>query len=172
MLRTAIAMSTLALLSHFAAFTQNTPNFSGTWKSDTARSESAHQTTPIGPITLIISQTPAEISIETRTNVKDRASIANEKLIYKLDGSETTMPGNSGISIVCKAHWEGADLITETVRNLGGSTVTTHWILTMDARGTEITIKKVLTVQHGYQSPGARNVGTGVDVFVKVRAGH
>lgn len=172
MSRTAMAFSTVALLSHFAAFPQNTPNFSGTWKSDTARSESAHQTTPVGPITLTISQTATEISIDTKTSVKDRPSIANEKLIYKLDGSETTMAGNSGIPIVCKAHWEGADLVAETARNLGGSTVTTIWVLKMDARGKEITIRKTLTVQHGYQSPGAKNVGTGIDIFVKTTGGH
>jgi hypothetical protein len=170
MSRTAIAISTVMLFFHFAAFTQNTRNFSGTWKSDAARSESAHQAIPIGPITLIISQTATEISIETKTRVKDRPLIANEKLIYRLDGAETTMAGNSGAPIVCKAHWDGADLVTETVRNLG-STVTTSWVLRMDARGKELTIKKTLTVQHGYQSPDAKNVGTGTDIFVKTRAG-
>ena len=169
MLRTAIAISTLALLSQFAALTQNPPDFSGTWKSDIARSESAHQATPVGPITLTISQTATEISIETRTNAKDKPLVANEKLIYKLDGSETTMAGNSGVPIVCKAHWEGTDLVAETARNLGGSTVTTSWVLKMDPKGKELTIKKTLTVQHGYQSADAKNIGTGIDIFIKTK---
>jgi hypothetical protein len=78
------------------------------------------------------------------------------------------MAGKSGAPIVCKAHWEGTDLVTETVRNLNESTVTTRWVLKMDALSKELTIKKTLTVQHGYQSPDAKNVGTGADVFVKI----
>ena len=36
------------------------------------------------------------------------------------------------------------------------------------ANGREMTIDKTLTVQHGYQGlPGARNMGHGVDVFVR-----
>jgi hypothetical protein len=171
MSRTVMAILTLTLLFPLAAPTQNTPDFSGTWKSDAARSESAHQAVPIGPITLIVSQTATEISIETRTRSKDRPLIANERLNYRLDGSETTMAGNSGVPIVCKAHWEGADLVTETVRNVSGSTVTTRWVLRMDTRSKELTIKKTLTVQHGYQSPEAKNVGTGTDVFVKTGSG-
>src|ERR1051325_3253412 len=152
MSRTAIAISTVTLFFPFAAFMQNVRNFSGTWKSDAARSESAHQGMPIGPIFLTILQTANEISIETKTRAKDRPIIANERLTYKLDGSETTMAGNFGAPIVFQAHWEGAYLVTETGRNLGGSTVTTSWVLRMDARGNELTIKKTLTVQHGYQS--------------------
>jgi len=171
MSRTPIAIATVTLFFPFAASAQNTPNFSGTWKSDATRSESAHQAMPIGPITLTISQTATEISIETKTSAKDRALIANERLTYRLNGSETIMAGNSGAPIVCKAHWEQADLVTETVRNLGGSTVTTMWLLRMDRHGKELTIKKTLTVQHGYQSPDAKNVGTGTDIFLKIRAG-
>lgn len=169
--RTAIPVFTAALLLHSLTFTENTPDFSGTWKSDRARSDSTHQGTPIGPITLIISQTATEITIETKTRAKDRPLIANERLTYRLDGSETRMGGNSETAVRCKAHWDGADLVTETARTLNGSTVTTSWILTMDPRGKELTIKKTLTVQHGYQSLDARNVGTGTDIFVKTAAG-
>jgi len=167
MSRNAIAIPTIALLTQFAAFTQSTLNFSGTWKLDAARSASAHQATSIGPVTLTISQTATEISIETKTDAKDRSLIANERLIYKLDGSETTMANNSGVPVACRAHWEGADLVAETTRDLSGSTVTTSWVLKMDASGKEIRIAKTLAVQHGYQSRDAKNVGTGVDIFVK-----
>jgi len=137
---------------------------------DAARSESAHQATPIGPITLTILQKAGQITIETKTRAKDRPLVANEKLVFRLDGSEATMTGNSGTAITCKAHWEGPDLVTETVRNVNQSTVTTNWVLKIDAAGKELTIKKTLTIQHGYQSPDAKNVGTGTDVFVKSRA--
>ena len=169
--RSVIAISTVILLSQIAAFPQDRPNFSGTWKSDPARSDSAHQASPIGPITLTISQTGTQLSIDTRTDPKDRASIANDKLLFRLDGTETKNTGSSGAPIVCRARWDGSDLVTETVRNLAGSTVTTNWVLKMEPSGKEMTIKKTLTVQHGYQSPDAKNVGTGVDVFVKTSSG-
>ena len=38
-------------------------DFSGAWFMDPSRSESAHQAVPIGPVTLVIKQTPAEISL-------------------------------------------------------------------------------------------------------------
>jgi hypothetical protein len=168
MLRTAHAVFTLTLISSVAVFAQKGANLSGTWITDPARSESAHQATPVGPITLVISQTPKEIIIETRTDAKDKSSVANEKLTYRLDGSENTMVGASGESVVCKARWDGLDLIADTVRNLNDSTVTTHWVLRISETGNEITIRKTLTVQHGYQAQGAsNNVGTGTDIFVR-----
>jgi hypothetical protein len=39
----------------------------------------------------------------------------------------------------------------------------------MDARGKEVTVRKTLTVQHGYQFQDAKNVGTGIDIFVKTK---
>src|SRR5437016_2944226 len=44
---------------------QETTDFSGVWQMDLSRSDSAHQAVPIGPVTLIIKQNAAELSIET-----------------------------------------------------------------------------------------------------------
>jgi hypothetical protein len=169
--RNILALVTLALSYSCPAFSENSIDFTGIWKSDPARSESAHQSTPIGPITLEISQTGAGVTIETRTGPKDRPAVANEKLIYRLDGTENAMPGASGVEVICKAHWKGENLVAETIRNLNGATVTTHWELSMNPNGKEITVHKTLSVQHGYQASGpANNVGSGTDVFVRVRS--
>lgn len=146
------------------ALPQTPANFSGTWKMDPTRSESAHQAVPTGPVTLVIAQTADEVSIETRAAAKDKkAPVASEKLTYKLDGSE------SGTTIVCRARWDGSNLITNTIRNVGGSTVTTHHVLSLDSSGKELTIQKTLMVQHGYEQPNANNTGTAKDVFVKAK---
>jgi hypothetical protein len=160
----------LALSIPVLAFAQTKPDFSGTWKMDVDRSDSAHQTVPVGPITLEISQTPAEITMETITDPKDRATIANEKLTYRLNGTENTTTGTSGQQIVSKARWEGPVLIAETAREMNGSTVTTRWTLKLDSAGKELTLHKTLTVQHGYQSPDPKNVGRAVDIFVRTGA--
>jgi hypothetical protein len=161
---------TITLLSCATIFAQSKPDFTGTWKSDTARSDSAHQATPIGPITLKISQTAGEIRIETKTRPKDRPLVANEALIYKLDGSENRVAGNSGVPVTCRAHWEGSALVLETSRSVNGSTVTTNWTLTLPPPGNELTVKKTLAVQHGYESLDAKNVGTGTDIFIRTGA--
>ena len=71
-IRSTSALFLLALAIPVLAFAQTKPDFSGTWKMDADRSDSAHQTVPVGPITLEISQTPAEITMETITDPKGR----------------------------------------------------------------------------------------------------
>jgi len=158
------------LVSLAPAAAQTATDFSGTWKMDAARSESAHQAVPIGPVTLVIKQTATELSIETRRSDTDKSEIRSEILTYKLDGSESTVAGTDGTPIKSQAHWEGTKLVTGTTRNIDGSTVTTTYVHSLDPKGAEVTIHKTLTVQHGYQFDGAKNSGTGVDVFIKVKA--
>jgi hypothetical protein len=42
-------------------------------------------------------------------------------------------------------------------------------VFSLDASGKELTIDKTFTVQHGYQFQGAKNTGSGKDVFIKRR---
>ena len=88
-------------------------------------------------------------------------------LTYKIDGPETSNVGSSGVEINAKARWDGSRLVAETVRTVQGSTVTTTHVFSLGAGGKELTIDKTLTVQHGYQFPGANNTGSGRDVFVR-----
>lgn len=162
-------LSTMAFLFSLQGSAQETTDFSGVWQMDLSRSESAHQAVPIGPVTLIIKQNATEVSIETQRTQKDTAAISSETLTFKLDGSENSIVGNFGAQVQAKAHWDGTKLITETSRNIQGSTVTTMHIFSLDTSGKELTIDKTLTVQHGYQSQGANNTGRGKDVFVRKR---
>ena len=170
MARMAIAIFTMALVSRLAAGAQNTTDFSGTWKMDAARSESAHQAVPIGPVTLVIKQTATELTIETRRSDTDKSEIHSETLTYKLDGSESTVAGTDGTPIKSQAHWEGMKLVTGTTRDIQGSTVTTRYVHSLDPSANELTVQKTLTVQHGYQFDGAKSYGTGTDVFIKFKA--
>ena len=167
--RTVFALFTLVVVFPVAAHSQGGSNFSGTWKMDPARSESAHQAVPIGPVTLVINQTATEIGIETRRNDRGESSIQSEILTYKLDGTETAIAAVTGAPVKTKAHWNGSKLVTETERNVQGSSVTTVYIHSLDPKGKELTVDKTLLVQHGYQFGGSKSYGTGRDVFVKVR---
>ena len=123
---------------------------------DPARSESAHQDAPIGPVTLVIHQTSGTLMLETHRS-------ETEVLTFQLDGTEAV---NGGVTT--KAHWNGTRLVLETVRDINGSTVTTMQIFQLVANSKEIIIDKTLTVQHGYQGVGSNTVtGKGRDMFTR-----
>jgi hypothetical protein len=167
--RIEFVVSMVALVLPLAADGQNAIDFSGTWKMDAARSESAHQAVPIGPVTMIIKQTATELSIETRRGEPNKTATHGEILTYKLDGSESTTAATDGALVKCRAYWEGAKLITGTTRNIQEATITTLFVHSLDPKVNEMTVHKTLTVQHGYQFEGAKNSGTGTDVFIKTK---
>jgi hypothetical protein len=146
------------LVSPFYAYPQaQGPDFSGTWKMDPARSESAAQKDPIGPVTIVITQTRNELRIETmRTE-------GSSVVTYTLDGSEVQIPGGKA-----KTHWDGARLITEIERYVQGQAVTTKETRTLTAGGNEMLVEMTLVVQHGY-SASTTNYGSGKDVYVRAR---
>jgi hypothetical protein len=141
--------------------------FSGAWKMDPARSESAHQAVPIGLSTVVIRVNGSKVTIETTRTATESSPEFHEILNFSLDGSPTVSTGNAGQSVTGKAHWDGAKLVTETVRSIQGSTVTTTYVHSLSADGRELTIDKTLTVQHGYQGGSATNMGRGRDVYIR-----
>jgi hypothetical protein len=169
--RTVFALFTLVpVFLPFAAHTQGSSDFSGTWKMDPARSESAHQAVPIGPVTLVINQTATELRIETRRSERDGTAIQSQILTYKLDGTESTITPQIGEPVKTKAHWNGDKLVTETERNVQGSSVTTVYTHSLDPKKRKkLIVDKILLIQHGYQFEGSKSYGTGRDVFIKIR---
>src|SRR4029453_386915 len=153
-----LAALLVAILVPSYANSQTRPDFSGTWKMDPSRSESAAQTEPVGPITLVIAQTPSELKISTT-----RSPGATEVVTYRLDGSETKIPGGTA-----KTRWEGSTLVTEVERYVQGQAVSTKETRTLAAAGDEMVVQIVLVVQHGY-SATTTNYGKGKDVYVRSR---
>lgn len=146
----------VALALPSVAFAQGKPDFSGTWAMDPTRSESATQAEPIGPVTVLITQTAAELNIQTTRAQKTTVEI------YKLDGSESKIPSGTG-----KVRWDGPTLVIETVRDIQGATVTTKELRTLAAGGNEMRVESSLEVQHGYTLKGT--YGTAKDVYKRVR---
>ncbi len=165
MKRNVLAMSgtALALLLPCITTANSNTDFSGTWKMDATRSESAHSSAASGPVTLVIKQTTSELSIETQRGDQ------NETIVYKLDGSPTDKPAEDNGPFQWRSQWEGTKLMTETHRNVNRATVTIKEILSLDAKAKEMTVDRTLTVQHGYSMRGSRNYSSGTDVFVKIR---
>jgi hypothetical protein len=164
-----LGVLTTILALPVAAVCQEPVDFTGVWKMDASRSESAHQAVPIGPVTMAIRQNGTELSVETRRQELGKSEASVETLTFRLDGSETTSTGASGVPVQVKARWEGPRLVTETARQVRGAYVTTMQVFTLDPSGREMTVDKSLTVQHGYQFQGAKTTGRGKDVFVRAK---
>ena len=128
---------------------------------DVTRSESAHSSAASEPVTLVIKQTAAELSIETRRGGR------SETIIYKLDGSGSEKPAEGNGPFQWRARWEGTKLVTETHRNVNRATVTIAEILSLNGKAKELTVDRTLTVQHGYSIRGTKNYSSGKDVFLK-----
>jgi hypothetical protein len=121
-----------AVILPFSARAQTKTDFSGTWTLDAAKSDAPGGRGgrgPQGPVT--IKQTAADITIGQAT--------------YKLDGSESVnqMQGRGGATVEAKskARWDGAKLVIETTRDMGGNTVTSTETRSLSADGTEMTVE-------------------------------
>jgi oxalate decarboxylase/phosphoglucose isomerase-like protein (cupin superfamily) len=146
----------VTLASPFSARAQG-PDFSGTWKMDPTRSESAAQKDPIGPVTIVIEQTRNDLRMET-TRIEGTSVVT-----YTLDGSEVQIPGGTA-----KTHWDGPRLVTEIERYVQGQAVTTKETRTLTAGGNEMVVDVTVVVQHGY-SASTTNYGKGKDTYVRSR---
>ena len=146
---------------------QTHPDFSGTWQMDPTRSEAAAQGAPIGPVTVVIHQTPEELRIETTRNGTTQA------IRYLPVGMKAVIHGE----LAGTFRWEGPKLHTSAAADINKQAVTFDEIRTLSADGTEMTVEITVVVQHGYQtggssvvkSPNAPNSSTGRNVFVKSR---
>jgi hypothetical protein len=154
----------LLALTQVSFAAQSKPDFSGTWTMDEARSESAHYPDFIGPVVVVITQTPTTFTVETKRGTK--STVAR----YQIVEAESTP---SGATIATsqqpyKAYWEGASLICETLRE-EPSTVRGKEVRTLTDDGREMTVVTTVIVDHGYDVAGAKNHATGKDVFTKAR---
>ena len=151
------------LIPLVVAAPSDTADFSGKWKMDPARSETAHSSPTPDAVSLVIKQTPTDVTIETLRNSQ------SEILVYNLDGSVSKKPAQNNGPFEWRARWEGSKLVMETHRSVNGATVTILETLTLGPKGKELTVDRKLTVQHGYTMRGAKNYSSGTDVFVRDR---
>ena len=157
MKRTPAAALAAMLFLPLGLTAQSSPDFSGTWTLDPARSQSAQQGEPFKSVTFVIAQSVGQVRIEaTRGNEK-------ESVLYPLTKSRASL-GASGQS---EAYWDGEQLVTVTQRTVSGQTVTVKEARTLGPGGTDMTVETTVIVQHGYSMPGARNYGTSKDVFTR-----
>ena len=156
----ALALATSVTLA-IAASGQSRPDFSGTWRLDVKRSNSAAHSESARPVTLEITQNATEISIRTIT---DEGATT---LKYTIAQAEpTTLASTTGAPT---ARWNGTTLTTDAIRDIRGQSVTVQQSRQLSSDGNEMTVDSIVNVQHGYTLSGAQTYGASRDVFVRVR---
>jgi hypothetical protein len=148
-----VASLALALVARAQAL----PDFSGTWTMDPARSTSAGENEPVRSQILTIRTTGRALSIERTWPEKgDTAALVTYK------------PGtaNSSFGIENIWYWEGQRLVAEATHTVSGQTVRTREVYSIDASG-DLSVQRLLVVEHGYTLKGGKNYGSGTDVYKK-----
>lgn len=132
MKRAAITLATLALALAVALPAQAQTDFSGTWKLNAEKSVMGGRGGGRGGGMMgdtVVKQTATELSV-TR---------GEQTIVYKLDGTETTMTGGRGGTSTAKARVEGETIVIETSRMMGDQPVTTKAVWSMEGGSLVIT---------------------------------
>ena len=155
-----VSLASLLVLPAATLSSQNHPQFSGSWRLDPERSESAAEDNTPGPVIVNITQTEQDITIVTT-----RAALQN-RTVHRFVATPTTPFAIDGAT--ARAYWNGAALVTEGTRLIQGQTVATRETRTLSPDTNEMIVDVVVIVQHGYQTRGGRNYGMGRDVYTRV----
>ena len=156
---TSLLPAALAVALFAQTMTAAKPDFSGTWTMDRERSESAMQEQPIGPVTVAVTQTSTNLTVQTTRDGKP------EVATYTIEELRNG-PGVMGAG-TRRAYWDGLKLVTEGAGNVQGQTVSVREARTLNATRTEMTVETTVTVQHGYTFRGARNYSTAKDIYTR-----
>ena len=65
---------------------------------------------------LVVKVGPGQVTVDSNTGSAESIQTA----VYRLDGSETTVPGPLGWTVKAKAAWKDSALVVSTVRSLEG----------------------------------------------------
>jgi hypothetical protein len=155
-----VSLASLLVLPATSSSFQAHPQFSGTWRLDPARSESAADDDAARPVIVEITQTDRELTVVTSKGGQQSRAVhgfvATPAAPFAIDGTGS------------RAYWSGAALVTEGTRLVQGQTVAARETRTLTSDGKEMMVDVVVIVQHGYQTRGGRNYGMGRDVYTRV----
>jgi len=132
------------------------PDFSGSWTMDRSRSQSSEAAT------IEIKQSAGEVVIVTHV-AGTSSSRTYPFEVSPHPASETITAGHT------HASWDGTKLVTETMSDIKGQTVSYRQLRFLDASATEMTVETLTIVQHGYGIKDGKNYSTAKDVYVRAK---
>jgi hypothetical protein len=138
---------------------QSRPDFSGTWTMDEARSVSAVQEAFVGPVVWRVTQTDRAITID----------ITRGKKAYPLTFAVLAKPpaGPPDVIPTARAYWQDDRLVTELAQNISNQTLITREEWSLGSGGRELTVERLVRVEHGYTIRGGQSYNTARDIFVR-----
>ena len=136
-------------------------NFTGSWQMVAARSGSPTQNAPVTEMTFVIDHAADQIRLDMTTAGRTLSEVypivaAPKAPADPLSGDER------------RAFWDGTRLVVERGGTISGQTVSSRQWLTLNADGSEMTVERLVIVQHGYSLRGAKNYASVKDVFARV----
>ena len=136
-------------------------DFTGSWKMVGARSESPQQTPPVTEMTFVIEQGADQVRLDITSSAGRPVSV-----IYPLVPSPK-MPVDPPAGDDRRAYWDGNRLVVERGGTISGQTVSSKQWLSLSPDGSEMTVERLVIVQHGYTLRGAKNYAAVKDIFIR-----
>lgn len=137
-------------------------DFTGSWKMVAARSESPQQTPPVNEMTFVIEQGANQIRVDMTTTPDRMVSV-----VFPIVQPPKT-PADPPAGDEKRAYWDGQRLVTERGVVISGQTVSSKQTMSLSPDRNEMTVERLVIVQHGYTLKGTKNYATVKDVFVRV----
>jgi hypothetical protein len=137
-------------------------DFSGTWKMIPEKSGSPEQSQPITQMTFVIEQTARDIKLDMTTGHDQPVSVTYP-LVPTPKLPEDALPSGEQ-----RAFWQGNKLTVERGVIISGQTVSSKQVLSLNPDRSEMTVERLVIVQHGYTLKGTPNYATVTDVFARV----
>jgi hypothetical protein len=153
----------LVLVFVAATLLQSPPraDFTGSWKMVAARSESPNQTPPVTEMTFVIAQAGDQVRLDVSSGTGQLISTT-----YPLI-STPKLPADPPTANERRAYWDGGKLVLERGGTISGQTVSSRQALTLSPDQSEMTVERLVIVQHGYTLRGTRNYATVKDIFTR-----
>ncbi|HEX4915882.1 MAG TPA: hypothetical protein VFV51_18110 [Vicinamibacterales bacterium] len=138
-------------------------NFTGSWKMIAARSDSPAQTPPVTEMMFVIEHGATHIRLDITSADAKPMSVS-----YPIVPTPK-LPPDPVAGDERRAYWDGAGrLVVERGGTISGQTVSARQALSLNADGSEMTVERLVIVQHGYTLKGAKNYASAKDVFARV----
>lgn len=136
-------------------------NFTGSWQMVAARSGSPTQSSPVTEMTFVIDHTADLIRLDVTT--AGRTVSTDYPIVAAPKAPADAISGDDR-----RAYWDGARLVVERGGTISGQTVSSRQSLMLNADGSEMTVERLVIVQHGYSLRGAKNYASVKDVFTRL----
>lgn len=135
-------------------------DFSGVWRMDAARSESAAQGAPASAPVVQIVQTGSSLQVATTRDGRPQTEV------YPIQALPAAPGDPAGQN---RAFWQDGKLVSEGSVEIEGRPISFREVRTPQAGGNEMMVETTVKVEHGYQMQGLQTMATGKNIYVRAR---